>query len=207
MKIIEWTAGMLFGWTGLKMWEKEIITGATFRSDRVMGKYGMSCQYWKADLKYMSSGHSRYLTGVGQWWWDESRACGQCLLINDRVLVVIADYCPNCSPKQLDLNDQASASLNTRERPMNYNHLRVRKVACDWRHKAGVWKDVGSDRRVWYLIPLYLPQPLKSLKVGNTQAYHDKYGRWVVEHHTADIKGSILGILSNDERMHLLCYN
>lgn len=110
-------------------------------------------------------------------------SCGQCLEVsraNRSVVIVVADYCPECSPKQLDINDMASSKLSTRNRPENYVDLQVKKVVCNWHAKRQYYLDKGSSVYNWYIIPLFLERPLKSLSVLNQSAIHDKYGRWVI---------------------------
>lgn len=178
---VDWTVGLLTA--GLNGKEKILESGATFRTNHTMGHFGMSCQYWqpKYGLEYMHPGLNEYLTGVGRWWWDGSKECGRCLLINKTVVVAIADYCPECTPRQLDLNDKASKKLSRRNRPENYRDLHVKIVDCKWKGKvAGVWLDKGSNVYNWYVIPLYLRQPLARVRVGFINAVHDRYGRWVV---------------------------
>lgn len=159
-------------------------SGSTFRTNEGMGHYGMSCQYWQPPrLKYMHPGLNRYLTGVGSWWWKDSYVCGQCLEIrrfSKNVVVVVGDYCPECTPMQLDLIDIASRKLSFHNKPENYDDIKVRKVSCDWPHKRQYYLDKGSSVYNWYIIPLFLERPLISLRAMNHSGYHDKYGRWVV---------------------------
>ena len=149
-----------------------------------MGHYGMSCQYWKPPLRYMHAGDNQYLVGVGDWWWDNSDTCGQCLIVkngNRTVNLVIADYCPECSPKQLDINQYASAALSPRERPQNFRNLTVYKGDCVWEtRQPRIFLDQGSSMYNWYMIPLYFPRPALSVEVLGQKAYHDNYGRWVI---------------------------
>jgi len=159
-------------------------TGATYRPDDP--SFPMSCQYWQPpQLMYMSSGDNPLVVGVGKALWDSSKTCGQCLEVmngNKSIVVVIADYCPPpCTPMQLDLNPKASAKLNLQKNlPVNHANLLARKVPCNWGRDMVLYLDKGSSVYNWYIIPLYISKPLKSLQVLGHDAYHDNYGRWVV---------------------------
>jgi hypothetical protein len=188
MKVVDHTAKLLLT-QGALITKTYVDTGATFRTNENMGMYGMSCQYWQPPkLTYMHPGFNPYLTGAGSWWWRNSSACGQCLEVkrgDAAVILVIADYCPECTPKQLDMNNYASEILNNNNRARNYLDLKVRRVSCDWGGAAinvnrYYYLDKGSSIFNWYVIPLYLERPLTSLRVYDTDAYHDKYGRWVL---------------------------
>ena len=50
---------------------------------------------------------------------------------------------------------------------------------------------------MFYLIPVFMTEPLKTLCVDNICAYHDKYGRWVVEMHDSYYKQSYLVKMTN----------
>lgn len=159
-------------------------TGATYRPANE--SYPMSCQYWQPPaLTYMNSGFNRFVVGVGGKLWKGSETCGQCLEIKSQyrvILVVIADYCPPpCTPMQLDLNPMASAALSvSKTQPRNHYNLTARKVDCHWGIEMSFYLDKGSSVYNWYMIPLYIKRPLKSVKVLGQYAYHDLYGRWVI---------------------------
>lgn len=109
-------------------------SGATYRGRDSVAEN--SCQYQEA--KYMDSLTSPHIVGVGSWWWQHSLSCGQCLLIRTdkkEAIGVIGDYCPGCSPRQLDLNPTLSASLSLKHKPQNYQVLHVAKVPCITGHK------------------------------------------------------------------------
>lgn len=157
-------------------------SGATYRTNRTMGHFGMSCQYWKEGLRYMHPGESIILTGVGKYWWDDSKECGRCLLVRfkDRwSSVVIADYCPECTPRQLDLNEYSTRWLLGGQLT-NLPVLSVAKFKCVWKGKPMLVLDEGSSVYTWYIIPLNFPEPLKGIQVLNQSANHDKFGRWVI---------------------------
>ena len=159
-------------------------SGATYRPTNQ--SFPVSCQYWQPPkLAYMNSGFNRYVVGVGKNLWRQSQSCGQCLEVTNQlktIIVVIADYCPPpCTPMQLDLNQEASAALNPhRSQPRNHFDLQVRLVECQWPQNLTFHLDKGSSVYNWYMIPLYVKQPLKSVMVRGQQATHDLYGRWVI---------------------------
>ncbi len=163
-------------------------TGATFRNPLTSGNqsFHTACQYWQPPkLKYMNSAYNPHVVGVGKGLWRSSEACGQCLEVKNQykvVRVVVADYCPPpCTPKQLDLNPKASAELNLHHTsPRNHFDLQVREVDCDWGHDLTFYLDKGSSVYNWYMIPLFLKTPLKTVMVLGHVATHDLYGRWVI---------------------------
>ena len=160
---------------------KYMIVGATFRVSNYDD--GNSCQYWQPPkLEYMNSKTSKLITGVGSRLWKGSTECGRCLELEDKVKVIIGDYCPPpCTPMQLDLNQYSSSLLNPKEfKPKNYKVLRARKILCEWGREEEIYLDKGSSVYNWYMIPLYVKKPFKSLKVLGQEAYHDLYGRWVI---------------------------
>ncbi|NBU81858.1 MAG: hypothetical protein EBS55_09445 [Flavobacteriaceae bacterium] len=129
----------------------------------------------------MNSQQSKVITGVGSGLWDKSKSCGQCLEIENKSVVIIGDYCPPpCTPYQLDLNQYTSSILNPKEfKPKNYINLRARRILCEWSREPELYLDKGSSEYNWYIIPLYVKQPFKSLTLFEQEAYHDLYGRWV----------------------------
>lgn len=159
-------------------------SGATYRTNQTMGHFGMACQYWQPPaLTYLHPGESVYLTGVGSYWWRDSRECGRCLLVNSGakyVSLVVSDYCPECSPRQLDINDNAVRLLSSKGQLQNFQKLTVMKVKCHWQDKPYFYLDKGSSVYNWYLIPLNFPQPLVRVTVLEQEAQHDKYGRWAI---------------------------
>lgn len=165
----------------------EVPSGSTYRTNTTMGHYGMSCQYWRVpEMRFMHPGLNQYLTGVGSWWWRESSSCGQCIKVTEpetdrSVVLVIGDYCPECTPRQLDMNDWASRKLNDRNKALNYQKLFVERVECDWPRGVEFKLHRDSSKWHWYIIPVFLREPLISLKCRGQAAYHDKYGRWVIE--------------------------
>ena len=147
----------------------------------------MSCQFWQPGvLEYLHPTHPQVI-GVGEWWWKESRQCHQCLLLsnnlnNHTTKVLIADYCPECTPRQLDLNDKASAKLSSKNRPENYYNLTAREIPCQTINSVPLlFRDKGSSIYHWYLIPLNIKHPLKNITLPDkNSAEHDKYGRWIL---------------------------
>lgn len=193
------------------MQSNPIITGATYRGNSDMGGSQGSCQFWqKNTLNYIDSGWNPYLVGVGAFFFDSSKACGQCLLIlnpktKKYIVSVITDYCPPpCSSRQLDIQVAGSAFLASgnsfnsvpyKGGPENYSNLQVWKVECDWKnHLLEYYFDTGSSRFHFYLILLYASVPPtrveiykvdnsflgKSIIAINTKITHDTYGRWVI---------------------------
>lgn len=149
-----------------------------------MGRYGMSCQFWQPGLlEYLHPTHP-LITGVGSWWWEESRQCHQCLKLTNKLnnlstTVMIADYCPECTPRQLDLNDRASAKLSSRKRPENYYNLSAKLIPCSPKFPTQLFLDKGSSNFNWYIIPLHISTPFLNMSTQDKKAYHDRYGRWV----------------------------
>lgn len=188
MKIIDWSNHLLL--TAGSITGPRVPSGSTYRTNATMGHYGMSCQYWRPpEMQFMHPGLNHYLTGVGKWWWLDSRSCGQCLKVtepqrNISVILVVADYCPECTPRQLDMNDMASKNLNAKIKPTNHQKLYVQRIVCDWSRQVEFRLHRDSSRWHWYIIPVFLKQPLISLESRERTAVHDKYGRWVIEFKT-----------------------
>jgi hypothetical protein len=153
-----------------------------------MGQYGMSCQFWDPPaVKYIHPGLNQYLTGVGRYWWRNSTTCGKCLDIKNtrngkRTTVIVGDFCPECSPRQLDIVDLASAKLSSHDKPENYGSwLDITEVECNWlpEEEPKLIPHKHTSPWHWYLIPTFLKQPLQNISISNTKGYHDNFGRWV----------------------------
>jgi hypothetical protein len=184
-----------------------IKIGATFRGHKDMGNTQGSCQFWQKNyLNFVDSGWNPYIIGVGRALWDDSKNCGKCALIKNpktgfSIISIITDFCPGCTPRQIDIQLAGSAflasgnSLNSnpyRGGPENYNNLLLEFVECDFSsHKLEYYFDTGSSAFHWYLIIMYNTIPIDDINViglkdgkesfrGNIQG-HDKFGRWVVE--------------------------
>ena len=173
---------------GRQFGQPTLNAGATFRTNATMGQYGMSCQFYQPpEIQYMHPGLNPYVAGVGRHWWANSKSCGQCIKItnthnNKSGLAIIADYCPECTPRQLDLGDKVSRKLSSHDKPENYGAwLKVENVECDWQPAQQPTFAVHKDSSAWhwYVIPQFLSAPLKSITIENQQASHDNYGRWV----------------------------
>lgn len=181
--------------------------GATFRGHKDMGDTQGSCQFWQKNyLNFIDSGWNPYIIGVGRGLWDDSKNCGKCALIKNpktgfSIVSIITDFCPECSPKQIDIQLAGSAflasgnSLNSKPYkggPENYDNLELKFVECDFSsHKLEYYFDTGSSEFHWYLIVMYNSLPFDDIDViglkngkdsfrGDTKG-HDKFGRWVIE--------------------------
>lgn len=158
--------------------------GATYRGDDSV--FDGSCQYQKAG--YMHSLDSEYLVGVGLKLWKNSTLCGQCLLLrhgNYTHVGIIGDFCPDCSPLQLDLNPHLSAKLNGGKK-RNIMNLSIALVPCHWQPQSvrpSIFVYNSSSPWVLYLTILHAKNVAKTVSVNGIKAYHDNFGRWVAEMH------------------------
>lgn len=155
------------------------LSGATYRvnDDWPDG----SCQF-RDIMDYRTN---PYVVGVGSWWWKHSLACGQCILIengNRRSWGIVADYCPECTPRQLDVSPQISRQLSPTGITQNYPTLNVSLAQCRYipSHPLRYQFYDGSSDWVWYLGVQYTSEPILALKINDQPAQHDGYGRWVV---------------------------
>lgn len=160
--------------------------GATYRPAESLG---MSCQFYQPpNLNYIDAETNVFVVGVSRHLFRRSLQCHQCILINETVLGIIADYCPKCTPYQLDLNPFQSKELNSKEgqrRPRNYEfkELRFRRVDCAFGTFPKFYFDKGSSRKYLYLIPLFVKKPLHSVETSDgARVMHDTFGRWVTVH-------------------------
>lgn len=158
-------------------------SGATYRD--TVGNEN-ACQYNVSH--FMHSGTNPHIVGVGSWWWDGSKVCGQCLRIMNvhngkEVTGVVGDYCPECSPRQLDLSQSLSMRLNDGKKPSNCDTLLVAKVDCDWYPKpqpVQYFLYPGSDNWQLYVAFMLDAQPAQAVTVNGSRGVHDLYGRWYV---------------------------
>lgn len=180
-------------------------SGATFRGDDSVPEN--SCQFMGA--RYMDSLSSPHIVGVGKWWWLDSLACGQCIAIragNLTVMGVIGDYCPGCTPRQLDLNKRLSAKLSPRGKPQNFQTLSVGLADCRYVPAQPLTLHLHRDSNPWvmYVQVLFATQPAVAIRFGAVDAWRDKYGRWVVEMHELvwRSRGYAVRVVTADGRVH-----